>query len=127
MNEYQLISACLEIGIHVVFAPFYLAGAYIKELELILIDSRQSESSRRAVLAHEYAHALKSQNGEQSKEAEIAADQHAARLLICHEKYRQAEILHDGEIYGISEELDLPLWAIEAYRQKLASSERIDL
>ncbi|WP_406712175.1 hypothetical protein [Trueperella pyogenes] len=51
MTEEDLINACTDLGVHVVFVPLDLAGAYVHELNLILIGSRLPASSQRAVLA----------------------------------------------------------------------------
>lgn len=104
---------------HVVFVPFPLAGAYYHDTGLIVIDSRLPETSQRATLAHEYVHALRGHDGPQSASMEQCVDRQAARLLISPAEYALAERLHEGNPVGIAEDLGVPVWVVEAYRQAL--------
>ncbi|MEW6934126.1 ImmA/IrrE family metallo-endopeptidase [Trueperella pyogenes] len=119
MTEEDLINACVRLGVHVVFAPFPLAGAYYHDTGLIVIDSRLPETSQRATLAHEYVHALCGHDGPQSAGVEQCVDRQAARLLISPAEYALAEYAHEGKTVGIAEDLGVPVWVVEAYRQAL--------
>ncbi|MEW6875095.1 ImmA/IrrE family metallo-endopeptidase [Trueperella pyogenes] len=119
MTEEDLITACTSIGVHVVFMPFPLAGAYYHDTGLIVIDSRLPETSQLATLAYEYVHALRGHDGPQSASMERYVDPEAARLLISPAEYALAEYAHEGSTVGIAEELGVPVWVVEAYRQAL--------
>ncbi|MEW6961591.1 ImmA/IrrE family metallo-endopeptidase [Trueperella pyogenes] len=119
MTEEDLITACTRLGVHVVFAPFPLAGAYYHDTGLIVIDSRLPETSQRATLAHEYVHALRGHDGPQSASMERCVDRQAARLLISPAEYALAEHLHEGNAAGIAEELGVPVWVVVAYCEQL--------
>lgn len=122
VTEEDLINACTDLGVHVVFVPLDLAGAYVHELNLILIDSRLPASSQRAVLAHEYIHATRGHQGPQEPHIEARVDREAARLLISPAEYELAERLHGANTAAIAEELTLPTWAITAYQATLTRS-----
>lgn len=119
VTEEDLINACTDLGVHVVFVPLDLAGAYVHELNLILIDSRLPASSQRATLAHEYVHALRGHDGPQEPHIEARVDREAARLLISPAEYALAERLHEGNAVGIAEELGVPAWVVAAYCEQL--------
>lgn len=119
MTEEDLITACTSIGVHVVFMPFPLAGAYYHDTGLIVIDSRLPETSQLATLAHEYVHALRGHDGPQSASMERYVDREAARLLISPAEYALAERLHEGNAVGIAEELGVPAWVVAAYCEQL--------
>ncbi|MGV4329194.1 ImmA/IrrE family metallo-endopeptidase [Trueperella pyogenes] len=119
MTEEDLITACARVGVHVVFVPFPLAGAYYHDTGLIVIDSRLSETSQRATLAHEYVHALHGHDGPQEPHIERCVDRQAARLLISPAEYALAEYIHGTNTAGIAEDLGVPAWVVEAYRQAL--------
>lgn len=120
MTEEDLITACARVGVHVVFVPFPLAGAYYHDTGLIVIDSRLPETSQRATLAHEYVHALRGHDGPQSASMERCADRQAARLLISPAEYALAEYMHGTNVAAIADELHLPTWTVDAYRQWLS-------
>ncbi|MEW6896164.1 ImmA/IrrE family metallo-endopeptidase [Trueperella pyogenes] len=119
MTEEDLINACTDLGVHVVFVPLDLAGAYVHELNLILIGSRLPASSQRAVLAHEYIHATRGHQGPQEPHIEARVDREAARLLISPAEYVLAEHLYGPNTAAIADELNLPTWIVEAYQEDL--------
>ncbi|WP_406714766.1 ImmA/IrrE family metallo-endopeptidase [Trueperella pyogenes] len=120
MSEEDLILACASMGVHVVFVPLDLAGAYVHELNLILIDSRLPPASQRATLAHEYIHALRGHVGPQEAHIEACVDRQAARLLVSPAEYMLAERLYGADVEMIGEELGVPVWVVIAYRGALA-------
>lgn len=120
VTEEDLITACARVDVHVVFVPFPLAGAYYHDDGLIVIDSRLPTASQRATLAHEYVHALRGHDGCQSASVERCVDRQAARLLISPAEYALAERLHEGNAVGVADELHLPTWTVDAYRQWLS-------
>ncbi|MEW6894499.1 ImmA/IrrE family metallo-endopeptidase [Trueperella pyogenes] len=119
MKEFDLIRACARLGVHVAFLPLEDAGLYIHSRRLIVVDSRLPEALQRATLAHEYVHALRGHDGPQSASVERCVDRQAARLLISPAEYALAERLHEGNPVGIAEDLGVPVWVVEAYRQAL--------
>ncbi|QOR47535.1 ImmA/IrrE family metallo-endopeptidase [Trueperella pecoris] len=119
MTEEDLINACAQVGVHVVFVPFPLAGAYYHDTGLIVIDSRLPTASQRATLAHEYIHALRGHDGPQEAHIEARVDREAASLLVSPAEYELAERLHGANTAAIAEELTLPTWAITAYQATL--------
>ncbi|NKG22249.1 ImmA/IrrE family metallo-endopeptidase [Paeniglutamicibacter terrestris] len=88
-------------------------GVYYHELGMIILDQGLCESTERFTLAHELGHAHYG-HLDSSPANEMKADEYAARLLISHERYAQAESLGDSHNF-IAQELGLPLRAIEAY------------
>lgn len=120
VTEEDLITACTRLGVHVVFVPFPLAGAYYHDTGLIVIDSRLPEPSQRATLAHEYVHALRGHDGPQESHIERLVDRQAARLLISPAEYALAEYMHGTNVAAIADELHLPTWTVDAYRQWLS-------
>ena len=119
MTEEDLINACAKIGVHVAFLPLEDAGLYIHSRRLIVVESRLPETLQRATLAHEYVHALRGHVGPQSASVERLVDREAARLLISPAEYALAEYMHEGNTVGIAEELGVPVWVVEAYRERL--------
>lgn len=121
MTENELILACQAIGVHVVFLPLRgVAGGYVHELRLIIVDSTLPPSQQRAVLAHEYVHALCGHEGVQDQGTEAWVDCRAARLLVSPVEYALAERFYGGDVVAIAEELDVAVWVVVAYREWLA-------
>lgn len=120
VTEEDLINACVRLGVHVVFLPFPLAGAYYHDAGLIVIDSRLPTASQRATLAHEYIHALRGHVGPQEAHIEACVDRQAARLLVSPAEYMLAERLYGADVEMIGEELGVPVWVVIAYREALA-------
>lgn len=121
MTEEDLITACARVGVHVVFLPFPLAGAYYHDEGLIVIDSRPPAASQRAALAHEYVHATLGHDGPQEAHIEARVDRQAARLLVSPVEYALAERLYGADVGAIAEELGVPVWAVAAYQAWLAT------
>ncbi|MDY5404428.1 MAG: ImmA/IrrE family metallo-endopeptidase [Trueperella sp.] len=121
MSIDELIIACAELGVHVVFLPVGVAGGYVHDIGLIVIDSGLPVLEQRAVLAHEYVHALHGHEGVQDKAVEARVDQRAARLLVSPAEYVLAEHLYGCDAAAIAEELELPVWAVAAYQAWLAT------
>ncbi|WP_461004681.1 ImmA/IrrE family metallo-endopeptidase [Trueperella pyogenes] len=117
MTEEDLITACTSIGVHVVFMPFPLAGAYYHDTGLIVIDSRLPETSQLATLAHEYVHALHGHDGPQSASMERYVDREAARLLISPAEYALAERLVGCHPWALADELGVPVACVEAWQR----------
>lgn len=121
MNESELVLACRDIGVHVAYLPYTLAGAYFHDQSLIIIDARQSPQRQLEALAHEYVHALCGHTSRQCASVERMVDRRASRLLIDSEHYRSAETLHDGNIAGIASELGVTPALASAYRDSLTA------
>ncbi|MDP9833034.1 ImmA/IrrE family metallo-endopeptidase [Trueperella abortisuis] len=121
MSEEELILACARVGVHVVFVPFPLAGAYYHDQGLIVIDSRPSAAVQRAALAHEYVHATLGHDGPQEAHTEARVDRRAACLLVSPAEYVLAERLYGCDVGAIAEELELPVWVVAAYQTWLAT------
>lgn len=119
MTEEDLITACTRLGVHVVFVPFPLAGAYYRDEGLVVIDSRLPAAAQRAALAHEYIHATLGHDGLQEAHIEARVDRRAARLLVSPAEYVLAERLYGCDVAAIAEELGVPVWVVVAYREGL--------
>lgn len=121
VNETQLLHECQRLGVHVVYVPYHLAGAYVHTHQLIIIDARMPPLQQYATLAHEYVHALHGHTGRQSPSMEERVDRQAARLIVNPVEYATAERLYDGNLAAIADELHLPLWAIRAYTSSMSA------
>ncbi|MCI7305459.1 MAG: ImmA/IrrE family metallo-endopeptidase [Trueperella sp.] len=121
MTVDELVAACAGIGVHVVFLPVGVAGGYVHDIGLIVIDSSLPALEQRAVLAHEYVHALHGHEGVQDKAVEARVDRQAAELLVSPAEYILAERLYGCDVAAIAEELELPVWVVAAYQTWLAT------
>ena len=95
MTENDLIQELAGMGVHVVYLPYRLAGAYWHDEGLIVIDSRQTRAGQLAALAHETIHARRGASGPQPSHVEDLVDELAAKLLISPIEYALAE-----RVYG---------------------------
>lgn len=96
------------------------AGLWESVRRIVWISCRPSAARRRAALAHELGHVICGHEGAQDEVGEAKADQVAAGLLISEREYVIAERLYDGSTLGIAQELDVPTWVVEVYRDVLA-------
>ncbi|WP_341741341.1 hypothetical protein [Trueperella pyogenes] len=121
MTLTELISLVESHGITVSWGHVCSLGAYHHPTATIWLDCSLASCPRQAlgVLAHEYVHALRGHDGPQSASVERCVDRQAARLLISPAEYALAERLHEGNAVGIAEDLGVPVWVVEAYRQAL--------
>ncbi|RYQ68433.1 hypothetical protein PG2072B_1036 [Bifidobacterium pseudolongum subsp. globosum] len=95
-------------------------GVYIRQKNLILLDSRLCGVQRRCVLAHEISHARHLDAGCRcDRWAERRADIEAAAMLISPLEFAYAEAVYDGNTIGMARELNVLPWAIEAFRERL--------
>lgn len=117
ITEDDLIRACLHENVHVVFLPFPLPGAYFAETGLIVVDCKRPPSHQLAILAHEYVHATMGHEGCQPEHVERLVARKAAGLLVSPVEFKTAAMLHDDNLVSVAEELNLPLWVVEAYVQ----------
>lgn len=122
MNENELVEACTAIGVHVIYTPHYLAGAYIHSLKLIIIDSSQYPAEQRFTLAHEYVHAALQHDGRQEEHVERRVDELAASLLISPVEYALAERLVGCHPVTLANELAVPVECVEAYQEHLTGA-----
>ncbi|VEI13254.1 ImmA/IrrE family metallo-endopeptidase [Trueperella bialowiezensis] len=120
MSIDELVAACAAIGVHVVFLPVGVAGGYVHDIRLIVVDSGLPAVEQRAVLAHEYVHALHGHDGVQDETVESSVDREAAQLLISPVEYAAAERLFGVNVVAIADELGVPMWVVAAYREWLA-------
>ena len=116
MGETELIEAAARIGVHVVFLPIPIAGAYIEQLHLIIVDSTLTPAWQRFTLAHEYVHALRGHDGPQSPGIEARVDQEAARMLVSATEYALAERIVGSHPAAIAEELGVPEDCVQAWQ-----------
>lgn len=119
MGLEELVTACHQLGVHVVFKPFIYDGAYYHRYQLIVIDARLPIRMQRCILAHEYIHALHGHDGHQRTAIERRVTRDAARLLISPAEYRLTEQIYEGEVWQIAEELDVTVEFIHAYQEWL--------
>lgn len=97
-----------------------IQGVYVREKNLILLDTRLCELQRRCVLAHEISHARHGDgSGHEDKWVERRANQEAALMLIDPLEYAYAETVYDGNVMGLARELNVLPWVIAAYRERL--------
>lgn len=115
----ELIVACAGIGVNVVFLPVDVRGAYVHQARTIIVDSRLTPVRQRAVLAHEYVHALRGDVGLQPECVEARVDEQAARLLVSGFDYMLAERCFGTDMGLIAEELGVPIEVVEAFRRGL--------
>lgn len=95
-------------------------GVYIRQKNLILLDSRLCGVQLRCVLAHEISHARHMDAGcHVDKWVERRADQEAAKMLIDPMDYAYAEAVYEGNVMGMARELNVLPWVIAAYRERL--------
>ncbi|WP_054953049.1 ImmA/IrrE family metallo-endopeptidase [Flaviflexus massiliensis] len=119
MTESDLIAALEDAGVHVVFLPWPLPGAYWHAQRLIIVDARLSPTWQRCTLAHEAVHAWYGHDGPCEPAREAWVDEHAAGLLVSEAEYRLAERIHGTNIHGIADELDVTDWIVEAFQRTL--------
>ena len=122
MSEEDLILACQAIGVHVVFFPIHLAGGYVHEIKLIVVDSRLTPDEQRFTLAHEYVHALNGHDGPQPTSVERWVDCEASKLLINPDGYACAERVVGSHPVALAEELHVPVDCVEAYQEHLTGA-----
>ena len=97
-----------------------IQGVYVREKNLILLDTRLCGLQRRCVLAHEISHARHLDEGcRMDRWSERRADQEAAKMLIDPMEYAYAETVYEGNVMGMARELNVLPWVIEAYRERL--------
>ena len=97
-----------------------IQGVYVREKNLILLDTRLCGLQRRCVLAHEISHARHADGaGHEDKWVERRANQEAALMLIDPLEYAYAETIYEGNVMGMARELNVVPWVITAYRERL--------
>ena len=97
-----------------------IQGVYVREKNLILLDTQLRGVQLRCVLAHEISHARHMDAGcHVDKWVERRADQEAAKMLIDPLEYAYAEAVYEGNVMGMARELNVLPWVIEAYRERL--------
>lgn len=97
-----------------------IQGVYVREKNLILLDTRLCGLQRRCVLAHEISHARHADGaGHEDKWVERRANQEAALMLIDPLEYAYAETIYEGNVMGMARELNVLPWVIMAYRERL--------
>lgn len=95
-------------------------GLYLREPNLILLDTQLRGVQLRCVLAHEISHARHMDAGcRVDKWVERRADQEAAMMLVDPMEYAYAETVYEGNLVGIARELSVLPWVVEAYRERL--------
>lgn len=119
MTELELVVALEDAGIHVVFLPYPLPGAYWHRERLIVVDARLSPTWQRCTLAHEAVHAWFGHDGPCEPAREAWVDEQAAGLLVNATEYRLAEKLHGPDVHAIADELNVTDWIIEAFQRTL--------
>ena len=97
-----------------------IQGVYVREKNLILLDTQLRGVQLRCVLAHEISHARHMDAGcHVDKLVERRADQEAAKMLIDPLEYAYAEAVYEGNVMGMARELNVLPWVVEAYRERL--------
>ena len=97
-----------------------IQGVYVREKNLILLDTQLRGVQLRCVLAHEISHARHMDAGcHVDKWVERRADQEAAKMLIDPLEYAYAETIYEGNAMGMARELNVLPWVITAYRERL--------
>lgn len=97
-----------------------LQGLYLRQPNLILLDSRLCGVQLRCVLAHEISHARHMDAGcRVDKWVERRANIEASAMLIRPMEYAMAEAIYEGNVMGIARELNVVPWVIAAYRERL--------
>ena len=97
-----------------------IQGVYVREKNLILLDTQLRGVQLRCVLAHEISHARHMDAGcHVDKWVERRADQEAAKMLIDPLEYAYAETIYEGNAMGMARELNVLPWVVEAYRERL--------
>ena len=97
-----------------------IQGVYVREKNLILLDTQLRGVQLRCVLAHEISHARHMDAGcHVDKWVERRADQEAAKMLIDPLEYVYAETIYEGNAMGMARELNVLPWVVEAYRERL--------
>lgn len=120
----QLINLAESHGITISWTHLHTRAAYHHKTRTIYLDHTLTTRPRHAtaILAHEYIHALMGHTGPQDPHTEHLVDLRAAQLLISPAEYALAERLHDANPHAIADELNLPLWVVVAYRERLTTS-----
>ena len=97
-----------------------IQGVYVREKNLILLDTQLRGVQLCCVLAHEISHARHMDAGcHVDKWVERRADQEAAKMLIDPLEYAYAEAVYEGNVMGMARELNVLPWVVEAYRERL--------
>lgn len=117
MTENDLIQELAGMGVHVVYLPYRLAGAYWHDEGLIVIDSRQTRAGQLAALAHETIHARRGDSGPQPSHVEDLVDELAAKLLISPIEYALAERVYGSRPAALAAELGVTQRMVEAWRR----------
>lgn len=96
------------------------AGVYDRERDVILIDRDMTYTHKKATLVHELVHRS---HGDDGHAREHRCRLETARLLIDRDEYARAEIMYEGDIWLIAEELDVPVEVVRDYRGWLHEQE----
>lgn len=113
----------LGVQIEYVKLPPDRDGEYIHEERLIRIQHDLSHRPMRSTIAHECAHAVfgdrPSKFGPVEAKRERRADDWAALRLIDVSAYRDAEMLHDGNVEAMAVDLSVTVELVEAFHNLL--------
>lgn len=116
----DLFDMAHALGLKVTYHQGRGKGYYLHHRRLISLRNDLTDRQLRSTLAHELGHAVRGDVPTGTifdARAERAADQFAANLLITEEDYINLEMLHDGALDPIANELGVTVHLIEVWRR----------
>lgn len=115
-----VLDEAAELGVSVqwVELPRGRRGAYAHAARTILLSAALSETMAVPVLMHEIEHARRGDDGPQPTWVEERINATVAARMIGECDYAAAEDLAGGHAGGMAVELDVPVWVVEAYRNR---------
>lgn len=96
--------------------PGDLAGLYCAATDTILIDRNMTYTRKRCTLVHELVHRAYGDDGHRH---EARCRRETARQLIDRDQYARAEIMYDGDVWHIADELNITVQVVQDYRTLL--------
>lgn len=99
--------------------PGTMWGCYCLRDHAVVLRPGLTDRQRRAALMHEAQHVLRGDDGHQSQRVEDRIDETVACQMISLMDYARAETEYGWNSGAIAAELDVPKWAVRAYRRIL--------
>ena len=110
----------LPVQVRSAHLPDNVYGAYDESKQLILIDLGLTYTQKRCTLAHELIHWQYGDDtclGHCGVKQELRARRGAASLLVGVLEYASAEVVFDGELFGIAAELGVTVEVVCDFRE----------
>lgn len=109
----RLYETAPELTVASAILPGDMAGLYRDATDTILIDRNMTYTRKRCTLVHELVHRHYGDIGHQH---EARCRRETARQLIDRDQYMRAEIMYDGDVWHIADELNVTVQVVQDYR-----------